>query len=98
KRNHEVKPGLNQLKRQLENTTIEIDNATKFDLHGVTLIFEEIQISDKLEISTDRVAQLIVNGFGDADIIVFEDELQELLIDSETGEVTEFQQNSSNDA
>jgi Restriction endonuclease len=51
-------------------------------------VFRAVPIlTHRLEISTNRVAELILKGFGDDDIIIFADQLQRAKIDSE-GHVT----------
>ncbi len=49
----------------------------------VTFTVDELIITR--EITSDRVAELILNGFGDKDLIIFGDQIESYSINPDTG-------------
>jgi hypothetical protein len=77
------------LKLPLENATIEVEGRIESAIQGLTIDFDVFLVEKRIERTSDKVAQLIVEGFGDTDIIVFADDLRRLNINRDTGEVNE---------
>lgn len=76
------------LKHKLENATIEVANRGGVPILGLKLNFEIIHDTEIHEIVSDKIAELILEGFSDKDIIIFDQDIRKYDIDEETGEIT----------
>jgi|GEM_PF-746067 len=81
------KPGPASLKIRFENTTLEVENRGGVPVDAFELDFEIVHSDAFYELTSERIARLILEGFGDKDIIIFDDVLRRLDIDEETGEI-----------
>jgi hypothetical protein len=70
-----------------DNWLIQIDKNAPIPFEGISISFGVDEELHKIEIVSNRVAELIVTGFGEADIIIFGDQIESRSIDPETGEV-----------
>jgi hypothetical protein len=82
------------LKATPDRASVRVANdGWKIEIRGTPpLSFDHVDIAfdvhkHEREIVASRVAELILSGFGDADIIIFGDQLERRKINSETGEV-----------
>lgn len=80
-------PGPVVLKIPLSGTAIEVGSRGGAPIEGIELEFEVIHENEDIEIVSKKVARLLLEGFGDKDLIVFEDDLIGLSIDEGTGEI-----------
>ncbi|MDN5215784.1 restriction endonuclease [Fulvivirgaceae bacterium BMA12] len=76
-----------ELKHKLENSTIEVANRGGVPILGLILRFEVIHDIEIQEIVSDKVAELIVTGFKDEDVIIFDQDIERFEIDDDTGEI-----------
>ncbi len=54
---------------------------------GIIVTFDVDEQRHQFEVVSQRVAELILSGFGDADLIIFGDQIERYTIDPSTGEV-----------
>src|SRR5581483_7099748 len=78
-----------ELKIPLDQTTIEVGARGGVPLAGLVLTFHVVHAVNSTEIVSDKVATLVLEGFGGNDIIIFDKDLHRLNIDPVTGEVEE---------
>lgn len=81
------KPGPASLRIRFQHTTLEVDDLGGVPVEAFELDFDIIHSEHFLSITSDRIARLILEGFGDNDIIIFDDILRRMDIDEETGEI-----------
>jgi hypothetical protein len=80
-------PGPVELRIRFENTALEVKDLGGVPVEAVEIDFEIVHSNELLELTSDRIARLILEGFGDKDVIIFDDDLRRLNIDRETGEI-----------
>ena len=54
---------------------------------GIIIDFQIITESETRDFVSERIAELIVEGAGDADIVIFDDQIQRRRIDENTGQI-----------
>ena len=81
------KEGFVESKHKLNNTTIEVANRGGVPVIGLILRFEVIHNTEVFEIVSDKIAELVLEGFSDTEIIIFDKDIQKYDIDSNTGEI-----------
>jgi hypothetical protein len=80
-------PGQVILRIPFKDTTLEVDGRGGVPIEGIVMEFEIIHSDDYFDITSNKVARLILEGFEDKDLIIFEEDLKRLTIDPETGEI-----------
>jgi len=80
-------PGPVEYKIPLEETTIEVENKGGMPIGGIILKFEIVHSQEYFEITSKKVAELIIEGLEDNDMIIFDEDLKRFDIDETTGEV-----------
>ena len=70
---------------------LQVGELAPIEFKAVILHVKEETEEEKLNITSDRVAELIVSGYGNKDLIIFGDQLSAYNIDPETGAVLENQ-------
>ena len=70
---------------------IQVEDMAPIGFHGVILNLREERDEEVLNIVSNRVAELILSGFVDEDLIIFGDQLERFKIDPGTGVVGETQ-------
>ncbi len=81
------RPGPVQLKIDLSGSTIEVENRGGIPIDGVLAEFEVLHAEDYFEVTSDKVAKLVLADLSDSDLIVFEQDLEKMKIDENTGEI-----------
>lgn len=76
-----------ELKLEFENTTIEVERNGSIPIKEIILKFEVYHTEKYFEVTSEKIAELIVNGLNEDDIIIFDEDLKRLSIDNETGEI-----------
>lgn len=66
---------------------LQVESGSFIDFKGIVLDVREEQEEETLEIVSNRVAELILSGFADTDLIIFGDQLETYKIDAGSGEV-----------
>lgn len=82
-------PGPVELDVPLHGATIEVESRGGVPLDRLKLEFDIIHNTHNFEVTSDKIARLLVEGFGDGDLIVYEEDLKRLSIDEDTGEVVD---------
>lgn len=67
--------------------TLQVEHGPLIAFDAIVISFEMDEQSHQIQITSDRIAELILSGFGSADIIIFGDQLERRRIDTETGEI-----------
>lgn len=75
------------LKHKLDNTTIEVSNKGGVPILGLILNFEVIHDTEINEIVSDKIAELIIEGLDDKDLLIFDKDICKYDINAETGEI-----------
>jgi|LauGreDrversion4_2_1035121.scaffolds.fasta_scaffold02181_15 hypothetical protein len=81
------KEGPVQLKHKLDSCTLEVANRGGLPILGLIIDFEVFQNTEIQEIVSDKIAELIISGFAENDIIIFDQDILKYDIDSDTGEI-----------
>jgi len=76
-----------ELKHKLDNTTIEVANRGGVPIVGLILRFEVVHDTEIQEIVSDKIAELILEGFSDTEVIIFDQDIQKYDINEDTGEI-----------
>ncbi|MCK4358492.1 MAG: restriction endonuclease [Candidatus Cloacimonetes bacterium] len=76
-----------ELKIKFKDSTIEIENKGGIPIKEMILKFEIYHSEKYFEVTSDKIAELIINGLYEDDIIIFDEDLKRLKIDDETGEI-----------
>jgi hypothetical protein len=79
--------GAVELKHKLDNTTIEVANRGGVPIIGLILRFEVVHDTEIHEIVSDKIAELILEGFTDNEVIIFDQDIKKYDIDENTGEI-----------
>lgn len=80
-------PGPVELKINLAGSTIEVENRGGVPIAGLALEFEVVHSEKFFEVTSDKIAKLILSNLNESDIIIFEQDLVRLRINGETGEI-----------
>lgn len=80
-------PGPVDLRVPLPNSTIEVESRGGITIEGLILTFQVVHHSEVLNVMSDKIAQLLLEGFNGKDIVIFDEQLQRLSIDETTGEI-----------
>jgi len=80
-------PGPVELKINLAGSRIEVENRGGIPIAGLVLKFEIVHSEEYFEVTSHKVAKLILSDLQGSDIIIFEEDLVRLKINEETGEV-----------
>ena len=72
---------------QSEGLKIQVGDREPISIDKVHLTFSVSVIQQRMEIGSHKIAELILEGFGDSDLVIFDDDLRRFRIDAETGEV-----------
>lgn len=80
-------PGPVTLDIPLSGNTIEVSSHGGIPIEAMTLQFEVLHSDEYFEVTSNKIARLILEGFEGKDIIVYEEDLKRLSIDESTGEV-----------
>ncbi|MDP3462318.1 MAG: restriction endonuclease [Bacteroidales bacterium] len=76
-----------ELRHKLDNTTIEVANRGGVPILGLILSFIVIHDIEIQEIISDKIAELIISGFKNEDVIIFDKDIERFDIDDNTGEI-----------
>lgn len=66
---------------------IQVEHGPLIAFDAITISFDMNEHKHQIQITSDRIAELILSGFGGADIIIFGDQLERRKIDTVTGEI-----------
>jgi hypothetical protein len=66
---------------------LEINNHSPISFNSIDVSYEMGRIKSRISVTSKRVAELLVSGLGEADIVIFDDQLERHKIDAATGEV-----------
>jgi hypothetical protein len=66
---------------------LQVERGPLIAFDAIVITFEMDEQRHQIQITSDRIAELILSGFGAADIIIFGDQLERKKIDPETGEI-----------
>jgi hypothetical protein len=66
---------------------LQVERGPLIAFDAIVISFEMDERRHQIQITSDRIAELILSGFGAADIIIFDDQLERRKIDTETGEI-----------
>ena len=80
-------PGPVKLKVDLSEAYIEVENRGPVSLPGILVEFDVLHGEEYFEVTSDKVARLILSEIDDSDIIIFEEDLIKLQVDEESGEI-----------
>jgi Restriction endonuclease len=67
---------------------IQVGSNSPIPFDGIVCAFDVDETQEMLEIASQRVAELILEGFGSADILIYGDQIERRTIDPETGKAT----------
>jgi hypothetical protein len=67
--------------------SIQVDHNPPIRFEGIIVTFDMDEERHSIEVVSKRVAELILSGFGGADLIIFGDQLERHTIDPDTGAV-----------
>lgn len=80
-------PGPVVLKVPLSGGTIEVKSRGSIPIQGIILEFEVLHADEHFEVTSNKIARLLLEGFEGKDLIVYEEDLKRLSIDESTGEI-----------
>lgn len=80
-------PGPVQLKVDLNGSTIEVEHRGGIPIAGIVAEFEVQHAEEYFEVTSDKIAKLILSDLSDSDLIVYEQDLVRLKVNEETGEI-----------
>ena len=81
-------PGSATIDVPLEGSSIQVDKCPAVPLAQMTIRFEVVHEEREILVGANILAELLVSGCGDSDLVVFDDELRRYRIDSVSGHVT----------
>jgi hypothetical protein len=70
-----------------EGWSIQVGNGVLIPFDAIQVVFEMDEQIRQIKISSDRIAELILSGFGEDDIMIFGDQLERRKIDPDTGAI-----------
>lgn len=65
--------------------SIQVDNGVLIPFDAIQVEFEMDEQIHQIKTTSDRIAELILSGFGESDVIIFGDQLERRTIDPDTG-------------
>lgn len=71
----------------LTGSTIEVGNRGEIQIFGIDIKFDVRHSEEFFEITSNKVATLLLSYLDDSDLIIFEDELIKMRINDSTGEI-----------
>lgn len=80
-------PGPVQLKIDLAGSTIEVEERGPIPIAGIVAEFEVMHAEEYFEVTSDKVAKLILSDLSESDLIVYEQDLVRLKVDESSGEI-----------
>ncbi|MBU2752156.1 restriction endonuclease [Acidithiobacillus thiooxidans] len=80
-------PGPVVLTIPLTGSTIEVESSGGIPIDAMMLQFDVAHADQYVEVASNKIARLLLEGFEGKDIILFEEDLKRLSINDETGEV-----------
>lgn len=87
------KAGPIELKIPMDGCTIEVEERGGIPILEITLWFKVIHSEQSFEAVSKNIAELIIQGLGDEDLVIFDEDLRRFYIDKNTGEVVEKKSN-----
>lgn len=78
-------PGPVQLKVDMSDKSIEVEKRGPVKLESFFINFEVVHSEEYFEVTSDKVAKLLISDLSDTDVIIFEDDLKSMKIDEKTG-------------
>jgi hypothetical protein len=82
-------PGHIDLDVPVNGWTIEIENRGRIPIGKLELSFDIVHFDYSMELVSKKVAELILQGLKEDDLIIFDEDLKRYTINSETGEVAQ---------
>jgi hypothetical protein len=82
-------PGHIDLDVPVNGWTIEIENRGRIPIGKLKLSFDIVHFDYSMELASKKVAELILQGLKEDDLIIFDEDLKRYTINSETGEVAQ---------
>jgi hypothetical protein len=79
--------GLYEVKTLPDGWSLQVEQGPLVQFDLITTTYEMDVQTTQLNITSDRIAEMILTGLGDHDILIFDDQLQRRKIDAETGEI-----------
>jgi hypothetical protein len=67
--------------------SLQVENGPLIAFDLITTTFEVELLKSQLNVTSDRIAEMILSGLGAHDILIFDDQLQGRKIDADTGEI-----------
>ena len=80
-------PGPVKLKVDLSEAYIEVENRGPVILPGILVEFDVLHGEEYFEVTSNKVAKLILSDMDESDIIIFEEDLIKLQVEEESGEI-----------
>ncbi|MEW6774686.1 MAG: restriction endonuclease [Bdellovibrionota bacterium] len=77
------------MKVPLVDATIEVENRGGVPIAGLLIQFDIMRDTKFMKVTSDKVAELITEGFDENDLIVFDQDLKRFMVDANTGEIVE---------
>lgn len=75
------------LRIESDGWRIQIGTGEPIPFTHIDASYEVLKDERTITVNSDRIAELIIKGFGDEDMVIFGDQLERRKIDPETGEV-----------
>jgi hypothetical protein len=72
---------------QSEGLRLHVDNRVPIPIERIRITFNVSVTQQRMEIGSHKIAELLLEGFGDSDLVIFDDDLKRFTIDADTGEV-----------
>jgi hypothetical protein len=79
--------GLYEVKTLPDGWSLQVQNGPLVAFNLITTTYEMDVRTITMNITSDRIAEMILTGLGDDDIFIFGDQLQRRKIDADTGEI-----------
>lgn len=70
---------------------IQVDDLTPVEFEGIVLDVKDECSEESLKLTSDRIAELILEGFGSTDLFIFGDQIERFQINPKTGAVEAIQ-------
>lgn len=81
------KAGPVELSIQSEGMQLQVDDRDPIGIDRIRIAFNVSLMQQRMEIRSHKIAELLLEGFGDSDFVIFDDDLTRFTIDASTGEV-----------
>ncbi|MCG2642698.1 restriction endonuclease [Bradyrhizobium sp. GCM10023182] len=79
--------GLYEVRTLPDGWSLQVESGPLIQFDLISTTYEMGVQTIELNITSDRIAEMILAGVGDHDILIFDDQLQQRKIDAETGEI-----------